>query len=92
VAIFEIGTHVSYKGRLYVVVGFTPIGVTPRLLELEDVQSGRIREVEPSDPDLASNRWIVRIATKTTRSSEEAGRAPATTAQPRPPVASVRRI
>jgi hypothetical protein len=53
VAIFEIGTHVSYKGRLYVVVGFTPIGVTPRLLELEDVQSGRTREVEPSDPDLA---------------------------------------
>ena len=52
-AIFEIGTHVSYKGRLYVVVGFTPIGVTPRLLELEDVQSGRTREVEPSDPDLA---------------------------------------
>ena len=51
-AIFEIGTHVSYKGRLYVVVGFTPIGVTPRLLELEDVQSGRIRELESSDPDL----------------------------------------
>jgi hypothetical protein len=57
VAIFEIGTHVSYKGRLYVVAGFTPIGVTPRLLELEDVQSGRIREVEPSDPALAVEPW-----------------------------------
>jgi hypothetical protein len=28
------------------------MGVKPRLLELEDVQSGRTRQVKPSDPDL----------------------------------------
>jgi hypothetical protein len=52
VARIEIGTHVNYRGRLHVVVGVTPIGVQPRLLELEDVESGRIRQVNPSDPDL----------------------------------------
>ncbi len=52
VARIEIGTHVNYRGRLHVVVAFTPIGVQPQLLELEDVESGRIRQVNPSDPDL----------------------------------------
>jgi hypothetical protein len=52
VAKFEIGTRVRYRGRLHIVVGFTPMGVTPRLLDLEDVQSGRIRQVKPTDPDL----------------------------------------
>jgi hypothetical protein len=52
VANFEIGTRVRYRGRLHIVVGFTPMGVKPRLLELEDVQSGRTRQVKPSDPDL----------------------------------------
>lgn len=52
VAVFEIGTIISYRGRLNVVVGVTPIGVTPTLLELEDTQSGRIRRVRGDDPQL----------------------------------------
>jgi hypothetical protein len=53
VAVFEIGTIISYRGRLHVVVGVTPMGVTPTLLELEDTQSGRIRRVRGDDPQLA---------------------------------------
>jgi len=49
---FEIGTQVKYRGRLHVVVGVTPIGVSPMLLELEDTQSGRIRQLAADDPDL----------------------------------------
>jgi hypothetical protein len=49
---FKIGTIVSYRGRLHVVVGTTPIGVTPALLELEDTESGRIRRVRRDDPHL----------------------------------------
>ena len=45
----DIGTLLTYRGRLHVVVGVTPIGATPRLVELEDVESGR---VEWTDPDL----------------------------------------
>ena len=52
VAVFEIGTIISYRGRLNVVVGVTPMGVTPTLLELEDTQSGRIRRVRGDDPQL----------------------------------------
>jgi len=48
----DIGTLLTYRGRLHVVVGVTPIGATPRLVELEDVESGRIRRVEWTDPDL----------------------------------------
>jgi hypothetical protein len=48
----DIGTLVSYRGRPHVVVGVTPIGATPRVVELEEVESGRIRRVEWSDPDL----------------------------------------
>lgn len=51
-AVFEIGTIISYRGRLNVVVGVTPMGVTPTLLELEDTQSGRIRRVRADDPQL----------------------------------------
>jgi hypothetical protein len=46
------GTLLSYRGRLHVVVGVTPIGAIPRVVELEEVESGRIRRVEWSDPDL----------------------------------------
>jgi len=46
--VFKIGTIVSYRGRLHVVVGVTPMSVTPQLVEIEDRESGRIRQV-PSD-------------------------------------------
>jgi hypothetical protein len=48
----DLGTHLTYRGRLHVVVGVTPIGATPRLLELEDIESGRLRRVEWADPGL----------------------------------------
>ena len=48
----NLGTLLTYRGRLHVVVGVTPMGATPRLLELEDVESGRIRRVEWTDPGL----------------------------------------
>jgi hypothetical protein len=48
----DLGTLLTYRGRLHVVVGVTPMGATPRLLELEDVESGRIRRVEWTDPGL----------------------------------------
>jgi hypothetical protein len=44
VAVFEIGTAVSYRGRLYVVLGTTPMSVTPALVELEDAETGRASE------------------------------------------------
>jgi hypothetical protein len=56
VAVFEIGTIISYRGRLHVVVGITPMGVTPPLLELEDTESGRIRRVRGDDPSSSSNQ------------------------------------
>ncbi len=46
---FRIGTIVSYRGRLYVVVGVTPMSVTPQLVELEDPESERIRRVPYGD-------------------------------------------
>ncbi len=49
---FKIGTIVSYRGCLHVVVGTTPISVTPALLELEDTDSGRTRRVRRDDPQL----------------------------------------
>ena len=52
VAMVDLGTLLTYRGRLHVVVGVTPMGATPRLLELEDVESGRIRRVEWTDPGL----------------------------------------
>jgi len=50
--VFEIGTIVSYRGRLHVVVCITPMSVTPPLVELEDIESGRIRRVRADDPQL----------------------------------------
>jgi hypothetical protein len=52
VAVFEIGTIISYRGRLHVVVGITPMSVTPPLLELEYAESGHIRRVRGDDPQL----------------------------------------
>ena len=51
-AVFKIGTIVSYRGRLHVVVGVTPMSVTPQLVEIEDRESGRIRRVPYGDPQL----------------------------------------
>jgi hypothetical protein len=50
--VFKIGTIVSYRGRLHVVVGVTPISVTPQLVEIEDRESGRIRRVPYGDLQL----------------------------------------
>jgi hypothetical protein len=52
VALFEIGTIVSYQGRLYIVLGVTPMSVTPALLELEDTENGNIRRVRADDTEL----------------------------------------
>jgi hypothetical protein len=49
---FEIGKTIRYQGRLHVVVGVTPIGATPCLLELEDAESGRVLSVDCDDPEL----------------------------------------
>ena len=48
----DLGTLLTYRGRLHVLVGVTPMAATPPLLELEDVESGRIRHVEWTDPGL----------------------------------------
>jgi len=52
VALFEIGTIVGYQGRLYVVLGATPMSVTPALLEVEDTENGSIRRVRADDAEL----------------------------------------
>jgi hypothetical protein len=52
VALFEIGTIVSYQGRLYVVLGVTPMSVRPAVLELEDTENGSIRRVRVDDSEL----------------------------------------
>jgi hypothetical protein len=56
--VFKIGTIVSYRGRLHVVVGVTPMSVTPQLVELEDRESGRIRCVPSDDLQLFNERSL----------------------------------
>ena len=46
---FKIGTIVSYRGRIHVVIGVTPMSATPQLVEVEDRESGRIRRVPYGD-------------------------------------------
>jgi hypothetical protein len=48
----KIGMLVTYHARQHVVVGITPMSVTPQLLELEDADSGRTRHVKSTDRDL----------------------------------------
>ncbi len=64
---FKIGTIVSYRGRLHVVVGVTPISVTPQLVELEDQENGRIRSVPSGDLQL------LKEAEKNLREDDRAG-------------------
>jgi hypothetical protein len=52
VAALDIGTIVSYQGRLYVVLGTTPMSVNPPLVELEDTENGDTRRVQADDPEL----------------------------------------
>jgi hypothetical protein len=52
VALFEIGTIVSYQGRLFVVIGVTPMSDTPALLEHEDTENVSTRRVQADDPEL----------------------------------------
>jgi hypothetical protein len=49
---FEIGETLSYRGRLHVVVGVTPFGATPCLVEVQDAESGRVRSVRCDDPEI----------------------------------------
>jgi hypothetical protein len=37
----EIGDHVVYEGRAYVLVGVTPMSVTPFEMQLKDEPTGR---------------------------------------------------
>jgi hypothetical protein len=53
---FEIGKTISYRGRRHVVVGLTPMSVTPCLVELEDAESGQVRSVHCDDPDITFDR------------------------------------
>ena len=55
---FKIGTIVSYRGRLHVVVGVTPMSMTPQLVELEDQESGRIRRVPSGDLQLFNEKSL----------------------------------
>jgi hypothetical protein len=41
----RIGQHVTYDGRLYVVVGLDPMGVPGRRADLEDAETGERRRV-----------------------------------------------
>jgi len=58
----DLGTLLTYRGCPHVVVGVTPLGATPRLFELKDVESGRIRRVEWTDPGLDTSRAGLVIA------------------------------
>jgi hypothetical protein len=41
----RIGDHVTYEGRLYVVLGLDPMGVPGRRVDLEDLATGERRRV-----------------------------------------------
>jgi hypothetical protein len=49
----NIGTRITFRGRFHVIVGVTPIGVTPCVVELEDVETSRVRSVQSDDPELS---------------------------------------
>lgn len=51
-AMLNIGTTITFQWRLHVIVGITPIGVTPCMVELEDLETGRVRSVQAGDPEL----------------------------------------
>jgi hypothetical protein len=53
-AMLNIGTTINFRGRLHVVVGVTPFGVTPCVFELRDVEDGRVRSVQSDDPELST--------------------------------------
>jgi hypothetical protein len=36
----HVGDRVTYRGRTFVVRGFTPLSVEPRFLHLEDAETG----------------------------------------------------
>jgi hypothetical protein len=42
----QIGDYVMYEGRRYVLVGITPMSVTPFEVQLEDPETGRTFWVE----------------------------------------------
>jgi hypothetical protein len=59
----QIGDSVTYKGRSYTVVGFTPMSVIPAEIELRDPQTGATFWVE-WPPAAPAERAALRIATE----------------------------
>jgi hypothetical protein len=45
VRLLRIGDHVTYDGRLYVVLGLDPMGVPGRRVDLEDAETSERRRV-----------------------------------------------
>lgn len=57
----RIGDSVTYKGRNYVVVGFTPMSVRPPEIQLQDPQTGALSWV-PWPPAEPAERAALRLA------------------------------
>jgi hypothetical protein len=49
VDILQIGMPVTYRGRAHVVAGISPMGVTPQVVELRDIDAGCTRTVSVTD-------------------------------------------
>jgi hypothetical protein len=58
-----IGDSATYEGRAHVVVGFTPVSVTPALIELRDLETGALAWVDRRlvREDAAPERAAVRL-------------------------------
>jgi hypothetical protein len=50
--ILEIGMAMTYRGRAHVVAGISPMGVTPQVVELRDIDGGCTRTVSVTDESL----------------------------------------
>ena len=61
----QIGDSVTYKGRSYTVVGFTPISVIPAEIELREPRTGTTFWVE-WPPAAPAERAALRLASDET--------------------------
>jgi hypothetical protein len=50
--ILEIGMAMTHRGRAHVVAGISPVGVTPQVVDLRDIEVGCIRTVSVTDESL----------------------------------------
>jgi hypothetical protein len=67
----QIGDSVTYRGRRYVVVGFTPFSVRPFKVELEDPGSKQRLWTEwPAEP---AERASLRLAREEKRAGGDSG-------------------